>query len=379
MLSLTTACPARPMCRLLCRGLPTTQHCRFVSTTPSVSDLAQQHKPIGKLFKQPESVEEWKQYVLSSSQLQEFNDKGFLAGVRILSDEQVTILQEELEPLYDRSHPSAAYWYAFDCDVPTADPRDRLFHSLGAWRITPGFHDICWAPAFRMAALQLMGGSYRLLHDQLVCKPAHDGEVVSWHQDYSYWTWTKPCAHLTCWIGLDDVTVESGCLWYVPGSHKWGLLPMTGLAGDMNAVKEVLDDEQVNELDNNRLPAVLPRGYAVFHHPFMMHGSYGNSSANQRRATVINIMRDGVVFNADGRDMGNFPTLPNDVAMGGSCYPLLVGGDAQAEEELKMMTEAAGSLQNAEVPLDMESFEKCMQQVEERQHRAKYQHKFHVS
>ena len=51
---------------------------------------------------------------------------------------------------------------------------------------------------------------------------------------------------MTAWIGLDDVTEASGCLWYVPGSHNWGLLPMTGLAGDMETVKDVLSVGQVS-------------------------------------------------------------------------------------------------------------------------------------
>src|SRR5256885_674880 len=82
--------------------------------------------------------------------------------------------------------------------------RTVLFHALGAWRITPGFHDLLWNPAFTVPASQLLGGAVRFWHDQLFCKPAHHGGVVAWHQDYSYWTRTQPLAHLTCWIGLDD-------------------------------------------------------------------------------------------------------------------------------------------------------------------------------
>jgi len=37
---------------------------------------------------------------------------------------------------------------------------------------------------------------------------------------------------------------DNGCLYYVPGSHKWDLLPVTGLAGDMDEIMTVLDDEQ---------------------------------------------------------------------------------------------------------------------------------------
>jgi len=42
----------------------------------------------------------------------------------------------------------------------------------------------------------------------------------------------------TCWIGLDDSTTESGCVHYVPGSHRWGLLPKGSLTEDMDAVKK---------------------------------------------------------------------------------------------------------------------------------------------
>jgi ectoine hydroxylase-related dioxygenase (phytanoyl-CoA dioxygenase family) len=36
-------------------------------------------------------------------------------------------------------------------------------------------------------------------------------------------------AHLTGWIGCDESTMDNGCLHYVPGSHRWPLLPTTGL------------------------------------------------------------------------------------------------------------------------------------------------------
>jgi ectoine hydroxylase-related dioxygenase (phytanoyl-CoA dioxygenase family) len=81
----------------------------------------------------------------------------------------------------------------------------------------------------------------RFWHDQIFYKPAHHGGVVAWHQDYSYWTRTTPMAHLSCWIGLDDATRENGCVHYIPGSHRWNLLPITGLADDMDSIQTVLN------------------------------------------------------------------------------------------------------------------------------------------
>ena len=172
-----------------------------------------------------------------------FHEQGYLAGVRILSDEQVEALREELACLVDPAHPGNELFYEYNSNE-SADPAKVLFHALGAWRITPGFHDVLWNPAFTVPASQLLGGAVRFWHDQLFCKPAHHGGVVAWHQDYSYWTRTQPMSHLTCWIGLDDATRDNGCLQYVPGSHRWQLLPITGLAGDMNAIQAVLSDEQ---------------------------------------------------------------------------------------------------------------------------------------
>lgn len=191
------------------------------------------------------------------------------------------------------------------------------------------------------------------------CKPAKDGSAVSWHQDYAYWTWTKPLAHLTCWVGLDDVSAESGCLWYVPGSHTWGLLPTTGLAGDMEMVTQVLNTMQAEQLQNCRVPAELSKGYASFHHPLTMHGSYGNTSSNERRATAIHVMRDGVVSNRGKRDMGKFPAPPTGAVMQGPCYPLLIADGA----ELSLMSKAAGEARNAALPLDLAEFDAMMLQA----------------
>jgi ectoine hydroxylase-related dioxygenase (phytanoyl-CoA dioxygenase family) len=197
-----------------------------------------------------------------------------------------------------------------------------LFHALGAWRVTPGFHDLLWHPAFLVPAAQLLGGAVRFWHDQLFVKPAQHGGVVAWHQDYSYWTRTQPMAHLTCWIGLDDADRENGCVWYVPGSHRWELLPITGLAGDMQAITSVLSPEQ-RAMFENQIPVELKKGEATFHHPLMVHGSFENRTERPRRAAVINVFKDGVRSASDDSLLAGVPPIPSGKAMGGTFFPLL--------------------------------------------------------
>jgi ectoine hydroxylase-related dioxygenase (phytanoyl-CoA dioxygenase family) len=288
-----------------------------------IRDLSRHHGLIGDLFRAPSRPEEWDRYRLTDAQVAFYRENGYLAGVRMLTDAQVEALREELKRLMDPSYPGNSLYYEFHTSE-AKDPSKVLFHALGAWRITTGFHDILWNPAFTMAASQLLGGPARFWHDQLFVKPARHGGVVAWHQDYSYWTRTQPMAHLTCWIGLDDSTRANGCVHYVPGSHRWPLLPVTGLADDMDAVQTVLTDEQRQAF--KPVAVELGKGECSFHHPLMVHGSYENRTEVPRRAAVINVFLDGVRSASNEPLLAGVPPIPTGEKMGGQFFPLLYDG-----------------------------------------------------
>lgn len=285
-----------------------------------MQDFSELHKPTGALGPMPAHKQDWQQYRLSDDQVEAFNRDGFLAGVQVLDHEQIEALCRELSGLMDPVHPTHELFHEYHSNE-SSNPDTILFHALGAWRTGPAFHDVLWSPAFLVAASQLLDAPVRFWHDQLFCKPAHHGGVVAWHQDYSYWTRTQPMAHLTCWIALDDSTVDNGCLYYVPGSHKWDLLPVTGLAGDMNEIMTVLNEEQKQAF--RPVPIELKRGQCSFHHPLTVHGSYENRSERPRRATLVNAFRDGVRSASDEPLLSGVPAIPKGQKMEGRFFPLL--------------------------------------------------------
>lgn len=291
-----------------------------MSTATLNRDLSTYHKPVGDLFQIPQTRAEWDRYRLTDEQIARFHEQGYLSGPRILSDEQVDALRAELAELASPANASNPLFYEYNSNE-SADPSRVLFHALGSWRIAPGFHDILWNPAITVAASQLLDGAVRFWHDQLFCKPAQHGGVVAWHQDYSYWTRTKPMTHLTCWIGLDDATKDNGCLQYIPKSHNWELLPVTGLAGDMNAIQTVLSDEQKAMF--KPVAVELKKGHCSFHHPLLVHGSYENSTLGPRRAVVVNMIRDGVASYSDEPLLEGIPPIPHGQKLGGQFFPLL--------------------------------------------------------
>lgn len=289
-------------------------------------DYSEIHHLAGELFSWPQNAAAWEPFRLSQEQVSHFHQQGYVAGVRLLSNSQVAALREALQRLLDPGHPAHSLFYEFHSNE-SHDPGTVLFHALGAWRAEEAFHDILWNPAFLLPAAQLLGGSVRFWHDQLFSKPANHGGVVAWHQDYSYWTRTQPMAHLTCWIGLDDSTTENGCLQYIPGSHRWNLLPITGLTGNMDEIKTVLTEEQREQF--HPVAIELRAGECAFHHPLLVHGSYENRSPRPRRAAVINVFRDGVRSGANEPLLEGVPALPRGEPMGGQFFPLLLNPAAE--------------------------------------------------
>ena len=286
-----------------------------------MTDLSTKHHPVSQMFSQPVSRQDWDKYRLSDEQVEFFREQGYLAGIRLFDEAQIEILKSELAEFFESSHEGQELWYEYHSNE-SADPNKVLFHALGAWRLRTGFHDLLWNPAFLVPASQLLEGSVRFWHDQLFCKPAKHGGNVAWHQDYSYWTRTRPMAHLTCWTGLDPATRDNGCLQYIPGSHQWELLPITGLAGDMEAIEEVLSPDQW-EVFQHPVAIELEAGQCAFHHPLMVHGSFDNKTEIPRRAVVLNVIRDGVESYTDEALLAGVPPIPKGEQMGGQFFPLL--------------------------------------------------------
>ena len=295
-------------------------------SNPLVKDLSKIHQLLSDLFKYPASPAEWEQYRLSADQVAFFHENGYLSNIKLLEEWQVAALNEELAAILDPAHPGHELFYEFHSNE-SSDPNGVLFHALGAWRITPGLHDVLWNPAFVMAASQLLNDKpLRFWHDQLFYKPARHGGVVAWHQDYSYWTRTVPMQHLTCWTGLDDATTENGCMYYVPGSHRWGLLDKPELAGDMTGLMAWLSEEQKEQF--KPIPIEMKQGYGAFHHPLLVHGSYENKSDRPRRAFVLNVFADGTESNTNKQLLAGVPVICQGSKMTGQFFPLLYSPEA---------------------------------------------------
>ena len=164
-------------------------------------------------------------------------------------------------------------------------PDEVVCHFLGGWLIDDALRALVFDRRLTVPCAQLLGVSQlRFWHDQVFFKPAGHPGVVPWHQDYSYWTRTGPARHITVNIMLDDADEENGCVQFVPGSHRWGLLPKLPFDSSLDAIHEHLSAEQSDAFApvHGRMRA----GEATIHHFRLAHSSKPNTS-NQRRVGIL--------------------------------------------------------------------------------------------
>ncbi len=103
------------------------------------------------------------------------------------------------------------------------------------------------------------------------------------------------------------------------------MLDAPSLAGDMNGLMDYLDDVQKEQF-KNPVAIELQKGYATFHHPLMVHGSYENKSEMSRRAFVLNVFADGTISNTNDELLQGVPPIPKGNKMDGKFFPLLFEG-----------------------------------------------------
>src|SRR5262249_40791321 len=162
----------------------------------------------------------------------------------------------------------------------------------------------CTSRALVEMAVALLGPEVRLYWNQAVIKPPRHGASFAWHQDTGYVP-IEPQEYLTCWLALDDTTLENGCIRVIPGSHQWGLQPHRRDA----AVGDMVGYEGPDE----GIPVPLRRGQAAVFSSLLLHCSGPNTSGGPRRAYVIQYAPTHAINPRSGEPWGD-------------CYPVATRG-----------------------------------------------------
>jgi hypothetical protein len=136
-----------------------------------------------------------------------------------------------------------------------------------------------FSPSILDPVEQILGPDLIIFTAIMFAKPKGVGKEVPWHQDGHY-TPVRPLDAVTVWIALEDVDVENGCVRFIPGSHKQGLLPhmqenRTNISTTHSVDRQYFDPATAVDCE-------LKAGEFSIHGEYVIHGSNPNVSNRSR-------------------------------------------------------------------------------------------------
>ena len=132
---------------------------------------------------------------------------------------------------------------------------------------------------------RVIGPNVKCMQSMLFIKSAgKPGQA--WHQDEGFIP-TRDRSLNAAWIALDDATVENGCLWVIPGSHKQGIIWPNREHDDerFDCVVEAFDFPYT---DDDAVPVEVKAGSIVFFNGYLLHRSLPNVAATGFRRALVN-------------------------------------------------------------------------------------------
>jgi len=230
-------------------------------------------------------------YLVSDSERESFDRDGFLHLPAVLTTDEV----DAIEVVYDRFMRGEIDVPGKDlCDMITGeygtDPTEyAIFNVVLPRRYHPEWQDNTFERVGLSIAEQLCGEGMVLDFDQLLAKqPGRDDAVFAWHQDQAYWVNTDDRRTATCWLAVDDSTIQNGCMQFLPGSHRESVRPHRPLSGNREDQHTLVTDLRP---DDELVAVEIRRGDITVHNEGVLHGSAGNTSSSSRRRAYITAFR----------------------------------------------------------------------------------------
>lgn len=204
---------------------------------------------------------------LSKEDLSHYQEQGYLSPIRVLSDAEVSTYRTKLEAI-EAGGTEQANHLKFKPHLVFTFLDDLIRHPkiLDAVEDVLGPDILCWGTNF-------------------FTKEPKTTNFISWHQDLTYWG-LEPADIVTAWVALSPATVASGCMRFVPGTHKMEIVPHNDTFADDNMLTR--GQEVAVEVDeDDAVDIELKPGEMSLHHVKLIHGSNANSSDDRRIGFAI--------------------------------------------------------------------------------------------
>ena len=204
---------------------------------------------------------------LSSNQLKQYEDKGFVSPIDIFSKDKAKEIRNEIELI--------------EKEMPNELEKSGRYN---AHLISPLLDEVTHNSEILDAVQSLIGKDILVCGTTLFIKNPNVKGFVSYHQDAKY-IGLEPHNWVTAWVAITDSNEHNGCMRVWSGSHKDNLKDHDQNFNERNLLTRGQTIKNVPK--EKTTPLILKAGQMSLHHPTVVHGSDLNHSNDRRIGFVI--------------------------------------------------------------------------------------------
>lgn len=223
----------------------------------------------------------------TDEQVRQYVDDGFLVVPNVLREPERAQILDDTAKFARGEYPFSSS-LAGTVSIDDEPPEEILAIHFPHW-VSPVMHAAVLHPGVTEVIQRITGahlphwdGSAKCMQSMLFVKPGGlPGQA--WHQDERYIA-THDRSLVGAWIALDDATVDNGCLWVIPGSHRQGYLYPVRAHDEPDEYDP--SDQAHGFDDSSAVPVEVKAGSVVFFNGYLLHKSLRNRTEGTRRALV---------------------------------------------------------------------------------------------
>jgi hypothetical protein len=198
--------------------------------------------------------------------IEDFHRDGFVAIAQVTTREDLDRISRILARLYRRFRGLSRLRYAGDLGTGGTSAVPEIPEVNQALELAPELEETLTFVRCRALAEALLGRAVEYRFDHAIYKPAFNGRATAWHQDEAY-TLDPRLVTAHFWVPMQDVSVEMGCMQFIPGSHREAMRRHHRLEHLRHAHALTTD-----EVDTSRAVACpLRAGDVTVHFPRTLH------------------------------------------------------------------------------------------------------------
>ena len=212
--------------------------------------------------------------VLTDEQVLHYRANGYLYPLDALSGAEVDSLRSQLAETEDKLGGA----------LMAVDPKYR--HNLHL--LCPWMDALIRKPTIVDVIEDILGPDILLYTSRFFIKSPFTEAFAAWHQDCTYFG-LRPFDHVTAWVALSDVPMESGPVEFANGSHIRGSLNQRSkmVEGSVNTAGQSI----VEWFDKSQTEfAVLKAGEFSLHHTCSVHQSGANKAPHDRIGVALSFV-----------------------------------------------------------------------------------------